>query len=631
MSPSETSDLLPLAVAIPLLGAALLAVTGRWLPRSGRDALATALAAADLGCLALLWARTDPDGRAVSWLGGWLPRGGHGVGIVLVADRLGTGLALLAAVLVLAVLGYAWRYFDEPSGEHGGMFPALVLLFEAGMCGFALTGDLFDAFVFFELMGAVAYALTGYRIEDPRPLHGALAFGLVNSTAAYLSLLGIGLLYARTGELGLAQIGAELDRLAVPGHGPDALLVLAFVLVLAGPLVKAAATPFHFWLPDAHAVAPSPVCMLLSGVMVELGVYGAARIHRVVFAGPGGLPDPAVRGTLLAAGVLTALVGGVMCWQQRHLKRMLAFSTVGHVGLFLIGTALLTPAGLSGAAVYVAGHAGAKAALFGLTGVLLDRYGSVDEHGLHGRARGLRVPGLLFVLGALALAGLPPFGTGLGKAVTEEAAGHRLAWLPVVFVLVSALTGGAVLRAGLRVFGGLGAPPKEHPEVADTTGEGEEPEVRAPGRRLPPPMVLVPGLLLAGCLAVGVLPGVGRALAAGAAAFTDRAGCLTDALGQPTVPATAMTATATTTAATTAVVPEAWWTASGLGLGLLSALVAVAFATAALHRDPRRGTGGLHRALVLPLRRLHSGLLGDYVAWLTVGLAALVVALSAQL
>ncbi|MFD8704873.1 complex I subunit 5 family protein [Kitasatospora sp. NPDC059648] len=613
----NTADLLPLAVAVPLLGAALVAVAGRWLPRPGRDALTAVLATADVVCLALLWARTAPDGRAVSWLGGWTPSGGHSVGIVLVADRLGTGLALLTAVLVLAVVCYAWRYFDEPSGEHGGVFPALLLLFEAGMCGFALTGDLFDAFVFFELMGAVAYALTGYRIEDPRPLQGALAFGLVNSAAAYLSLLGIGLLYARTGELGLAQIGTALDQRAAAGHGRDALVVVAFVLVLAGPLVKAATAPFHFWLPDAHAVAPSPVCMLLSGVMVELGLYGVARIHRVVFAGAGGLPDAAVRDTLLAAGVLTALVGAVMCWQQRHLKRMLAFSTVGHIGLFLIGAALLDPAGLTGSAVYVAGHAGAKAALFGLTGVLLDRYGSVDEHGLHGRARELRFTGLLFVIGALALAGLPPFGTGLGKAVAEEAAGHWGGWLPAVFVLVSALTGGAVLRAALRVFGGFGAPPAEHPEVAATTGEGEEPEIREPGRRPPVPMLLVPAVLLASCLAVGVLPGVGRALAAGAAAFTDRGGYLAQTLGGAPAPAGAA--------------PEAWWTVSGVLLGLLSALLAVGFATAAVRRDPGRGTGGLFRVTVLPLRRLHSGLLGDYIAWLAVGLAALLAALAAQL
>ncbi|WP_344284409.1 proton-conducting transporter membrane subunit, partial [Streptomyces hebeiensis] len=203
------SALLPLAVAVPLLGAALLAVVGRWLPRLGCDILATVCTAAETVVLALLWARTA-DGYAVSWLGGWTPRDGHSVGIVLTADRIGAGLALLVAVLVLAVVAYSWRYFEEPAGEHTGVFPALLLLFEAGMCGFALTGDLFDAFVFFELMGVVAYALTGYRIEDPRPLHGALTFGVVNSLGAYASLLGIALLYARTGELGFAAVGRAL-------------------------------------------------------------------------------------------------------------------------------------------------------------------------------------------------------------------------------------------------------------------------------------------------------------------------------------------------------------------------------------------------------------------------------------
>ncbi|MFF2618914.1 complex I subunit 5 family protein [Kitasatospora sp. NPDC058046] len=600
---TETA-LLPLAVAIPLLGAALLAVAGRRLPRTGCDILATTCAGAEAACLALLWARTD--GRLVTAdLGGWPVR----LGIVLAADPIGAGLALLVAVLVLAVVVYAWRYFDEPTGEHAGAFPALILLFEAGMAGFALTGDLFNAFVFFELMGAAAYALTGYRIEDPRPLQGALTFGIVTSFAAYCSLLGIGLLYARTGELNLARLGRQLA-----GHHTDVLTVAAFALIATALLVKAAAVPFHFWLPDAHAVAPTPVCMLMSGAMVELGVYGIARVYWTVFAGPGGIHPQAFRTTFTAIGVLTALLGALMCWQQRHLKRLLAFSTISHVGLFLIAVALLTPDGATGTAVYVAAHGLVKAALFALTGVLLDRYGSVDEHGLHGKARDLRTVGVLFVAGALALAGMPPFGTGLGKALSEEAAGHWQPWLPAVFVAASAATGAAALRAALRIFFGIGPAPHSRPDEDETTGEGEEPEIRSPQRALPRTMTIVPAGLIGLAVLVGSLPAIPAALARGAAVFTDPDGYSAVVLTHANTPP--------------GPVPAADWTVTGMLLGLLSAAVALALATAALHR-PAADRHAAARA-VRALRRLHSGHLGDYLAWLALGVAVLCVAIAAQ-
>ncbi|MEU7166716.1 complex I subunit 5 family protein [Streptomyces morookaense] len=579
---------LPLVVAVPLLGAALLVGAGRRMPRIVAESVGCLCAACTAGLALVLLAR----GTAVSWVGGWEPYHGHSVGIVLVGDRVGLGLAALASLLVTAVLVYSWHYFDEPPRGHAGAYPALVLLFQAGMCGFAVTGDLFDAFVFFELMGVVGYALTGYRVEEARPVQGALAFGFVNSLGGYASLLGVGLLYARTGELGMAQVGRQLD--AAPRR--DALVVAAFVLVLTGFLVKAAAVPFHFWLPDAHAVAPTPVCMLLSGVMVELGVYGAARVHFTVFAGPGGVPAEDVRRLFLVLGVATALVGAAMCWQQRHVKRLLAFSTVSHTGLFLVGLAAGTAESVSGACLYVLGHAGAKAALFASTGVLLDRHGSVDECELHGRGRDMRGVGVLFAVGAFALAGLPPFGTALGKALAEE----HSPWLPVVFVLVSAVTGGAVLRVTAHVFLGAGqAPRTTQPE---TRGD-EEPETEEPAWRLPRPMIAVAGLLLAGALAVGAVPALAEEVGAAARAFTDHAGyaaVVLDGRRGAAPPG-----------------PAAWWTPTGAGLGLLSAALATGLAALAVRRALPTGRWSA------PLRRLHSGHVGDYVVWTAAGIGLL--------
>ena len=129
--------------------------------------------------------------------------------------------------MVLAALTYSLRYFDAV----GGLFHGLMLLFLAGMVGFCLTGDLFDLVVFFELMSTVAYALTAYRIEERAPIQGAINFAITNSIGGYAMFIAVAMLYARTGELNMAQIGAVLD-----GHHADALVIVAMVLLFAGLL-----------------------------------------------------------------------------------------------------------------------------------------------------------------------------------------------------------------------------------------------------------------------------------------------------------------------------------------------------------------------------------------------------------
>jgi multicomponent Na+:H+ antiporter subunit D len=213
-----------------------------------------------------------------------------------------------------------------------------------------------------------------------------------------------------------------------------------------------------------------------------------------------------------------------------------------------------------------------------------------------------------------ALAGLPPFGTGLGKAVAEEAvAAAGVPWAPALFVLVSALTGAAVLRAAARIYFGAGPRPGAGVDDQDTSGSAEDPEVRGLLARVPPTMLAPIVVLLLAGLVVGVAPGVPAWFGAAAERFVDRDGyvaaVLAGARSAPGLP------------------PDAGWTASGVGLGLLSSALAAVFALTALYRDRLPDLVGTLLQPVIAalrgLRALHSGHVGDYVAWLVVGVAVL--------
>ncbi len=598
----------PLPVAVPLLVAAALAATSS-LPGLGRrliaDTVAIATAAAVTWMCAVLTVQST-HGPLVYWFGAWRPRQGIALGISFTVDPLGAGLAGLAATLVTAALIYSWRYFDA----IGNFYHVLMLVFLAAMAGFCLSGDLFDMFVFFELMGVAAFALTGYKILERGPLQGALNFAITNSIAALIVLSGIGLLYGRTGALNLAQIGHTLA-----GHPADGLVIAAFTFITAGFFVKAAVVPFHFWLPDAHAVAPAPVCVLFSGVMVELGLYAVARIYWTVFAGALGPHEPALRTVLVIAGVVTALVGAAMSLLEHHLKRLLAFSTVSHVGMFLAGVALFTPLGLAGAAVYILGHAMVKGALFLCTGILMHRFETVDMNHLHGRGRALPYTGALFAVGGLGLAGLPPCGTFLGKGLIEDAAATAgYAWLTPVFIVASIGTGGAILRAAGQVFLGWGER-REDPSSAD---EGDQKESETTERHEITPVVLfAPALaLLAVGFLLGLVPHLGHATEAAAAWFQDRPDY------------TALVLHGLRRATHLPALEPAGPTVSAVVSGLVSAVGAVVLALVALFRQRlpaalREGLGRMSAPALGFLRAVQSGHVGDYVAWLTVGVAIL--------
>jgi multicomponent Na+:H+ antiporter subunit D len=566
---------------VPLVAAVVLAGTTSLRKRRAADVIALAAAATVVAACVALAVRAS-DHPVVAWLGGWHPRGGVALGIDLFADQLGAGLAAFAGVLAVAGLVVAWHQVDVA----GHLFHALVLVVLAGMVGFCLAGDLFTAFVFFELMGVSAYALAGFRVQERAPLEGSLNFAVTNSVGSLLLLVAIALIYGRTGALNLAQMGNALAR-----HQPDALVAVAFALAACGFFVKAAIVPFHFWLADAYAVAPTSICLIFAGALSELGLYGVARVYWTVFSGPLEPHAETVRDVLLAFGVATALVGGVMCAAQRHLKRLVAFATVGHMGVLLCGVALLDHAALAGVAVFVVGDGLVKAGLFVAIGGLEHRRGTIDERELYGRGRDLRGLGVLFAFCGLALAAMPPFGPFLGRAMIEDAASHHgMDWLAPVLVVASALVGGAVLRVVRTVF--LGRGPK--PPPSRKTGQmesGDEPTERG---RAPLTTVVTSVVLVALGLAWGLVPGLVDAVTGAAAHFVDRRAYA----------ATVLHGAATRPPGTPGEAPT---TAAWL-YGVASAALAVAIAC-------------LRTVPVGALRDLHSGRIGDYVAWLAAGTA----------
>jgi multicomponent Na+:H+ antiporter subunit D len=600
-------QLLPLPVVVPLLVAAAISAVHPLFRRRRRALdtvaiLTSAAVAVILGVLTVTSAHRD----SVYWFAGFRPSHGVVIGIDFVATPLATGLGCLAAILVTAAMLFSWRYFERVAT----FYHALMLTFLAGMAGFCLTGDVFDLFVWFELMGVSAFALTAYRPEERGPIQGALTFAITNSVGSYLTLSGIAVVYGRTGALNMAQIGH-----ALAGRRADGLVVVTFVLIITGLLVKGAVVPFQFWLADAVAVAPTPVAVLFSGVMIELGLYGVARVYWSMFGQALG-HRAAITGVFLVLGLLTAVTGALFSFRERHLKRLIAFAAMSHGGMILAGIALLTPLGLTGAAVAVLDHALQVGALLLCVGIVLHRRASVNETVLHAQGRRLPVTGVVFAVAALGLSGLPPFASYLGLGwIASSAAARGLGWVVIVLVFCSALTGGAVLRVAGGVFYGLGDPPAEDEQMAEQANEdcSETDQAR---RRTPVSMIGPAIALTVAALALAFVPGMGHAVQAVAERLQDQAG-----YGRAVLSGTHLSHPVTPFAPAAAVS-----TLADVLTGIGSAACALALAGLALYgRRLRwlRATVPAGARLTGPLAAVQSGIINDYVTWIVIGVACI--------
>lgn len=598
-----TTTIIPLPIALPLIVAAFLALSGKWMPRRVVDFFAIATAAGNIGFTALIlrgvWAAPF-----VYWFGGWWPRNpGVALGIDFYIDTIGAALALLVSVLTLMSLIFSWEIFEETENH----FQPLMLIFMAAMCGFSYAGDLFNIFVFFELMSVSAFALCGLKTVEPAPLQGAYNFAVVNTIGAFMIVIGIGLLYARTGALNFAQVGQSL------GTHSDALLVLAFLVIAVGYLAKAAIVPFHFWLADAHAVAPSPVCVLFSGIMVELGIYAVGRIYWAIFAGTFAPHASRLRAIFLVLGAVTVAVGSLMCYAEHHLKRLLAFSTIAHSGVMLFAVGLLTPDAVGGFIVYVLSHGLIKGGLFLCAGIVLHRLRKIGEDHLHGRGRGMWFTAALFIAGAWGLTGAPPFGTLLGESMISHSADQlHQSWLAYAIMFAEVLTSAAVLRFAFRVFWGWGetAPTDESSRVE------EKPETEGEEQRTPLVMAVPAAILIVLGIAITFVPTLRTVAKTSGALFTDQSAYTQMVMHNAHV---ARAGTADTKEL-----------ASSMVRCSVSLVLAFLLAFASIFHERLSRVFQFSHTLETgnsQLRKAHSGHPGDYAAWLSFGAAAMGISL----
>ncbi|MDP2759102.1 MAG: monovalent cation/H+ antiporter subunit D [Sideroxyarcus sp.] len=399
---------------------------------------AIGLAGALLGVFAAVWLVQLADGGAVLVyaLGNWAAP----FGIVLAVDRLAAMMALLTALLSAAALLYASAGFDE----HGRHFHPLFQLQIVGLQGAFLTGDLFNLFVFFEVMLLASYALLAHGGGLARTRAG-LAYVVLNLAGSALFLIALGMLYGTLGTLNLADIALRLQAPEIniaPARLGCALLVAVFAL-------KAALLPLSFWLPHAYAAAGAPVAALFV-IMTKVGIVSILRVQAIALA-PATATADLLGGWLLPLALATVLFAALGAMAAPRLRDLTAWLVLASAGTLLIAPALPQATVTAAALYYLLQSTFVAAALFLLAALVAERRGALAD--LFQSGPRLHAPwlGLAFLLAAASAVGLPPFAGFLGKLMLLTALRDSASAAAIWFVLLFA---GLLLMLALAKNGG---------------------------------------------------------------------------------------------------------------------------------------------------------------------------------
>ncbi len=414
-----------LLIAIPLAGAFLIplfALASRRLSRY----LPPLVLLADLTISLSLVPRVLEDPIIVI-LGGFKPP----FCINLMVDMLGLSFAIIISLVSFLISIYAIGYIKTEPIEK---YHALFLLLVAGAIGIVLTGDIFNLFVFFEILCISSYALTAYE-KDKAGTEAAMKYLIQGAVGSAFILVAVAFIYGLFGTLNMAEIASNIDS-AEPTH-----LFMILALFVVGFGIEAAIFPLNAWLPDAHSSAPSSISAILSGIAIKTGVYCLARISYTLM----NAQELLILISLI--GVVTLLVGEIAAYGQKEdIKRMLAYSSIGQVGLIVFALGVTTYLGIFGALFQVANHALAKSLLFLGTGYMIYNVGSNRLEAMEGLGRKMPFTAIAFTIAVFSLVGLPPFAGFVSKLSIIYAAVQTGQAVFIVFVALVLLA--TVIEAG---------------------------------------------------------------------------------------------------------------------------------------------------------------------------------------